>query len=104
MERDEWPRAAWRVTVAHLTDPRRLVFVDEMGTNASLLRSWSRRGERARCAVPRNRGKNTTLLASMSVEGTGSSLAIPGAADVPRCSRPTCDGPFYRGFVRDGSW
>lgn len=32
--------------------------------------------------MPRNRGKNTTLLASMSVEGIGpSSLAIIGPAD-----------------------
>jgi transposase len=69
--------------VAHKTEPKRLVFVDEMGTNISLspLRAWSRRGERARCAVPRNRGKNTTLLSSMSVEGMGPSLAITGAVD-----------------------
>ena len=45
------------------------------------MRAWSRRGERARCAVPRNRGKNTTLLSSMSVEGMGPSLAITGAID-----------------------
>ena len=35
--------------------------------------------ERAYCSVPRNRGKNTTLLASMSVQGMGSSLAVEGA-------------------------
>jgi len=35
--------------------------------------------ERAYCSVPRNRGKNTTLLASMSVRGMGSSLAVEGA-------------------------
>ena len=72
------------MTVAHATDPKRLVFVDEMGTNTSLspLRAWSRRGERAHRAVPRNRAKNTTLLASMSVEGIGGpSLAIIGPAD-----------------------
>jgi transposase len=69
--------------VAHKTEPKRLVFVDEMGTNTSLspLRAWSRRGDRARCAVPRNRGKNTTLLSSMSVEGMGPSLAITGSVD-----------------------
>ena len=72
------------MTVAQATDPQRLVFVDETGTNTSLspLRGWSRRGERAHRAVPRNRGKNTTLLASMSVEGIGGpSLAIIGPAD-----------------------
>ncbi len=69
--------------MAQKTKPERLVFVDGMGTNTSLspLRAWSRRGERARCGVPRNRGKNTTLLSSMSVEGMGPSLAITGAVD-----------------------
>ncbi len=83
-ERDEWLRAAWRVLVvageAGL-DAKRLVFVDKMGTNTSLapLHAWSRRGERARCSVPRNRGKNTTLLlASMTSEGMGPCLAVVG--------------------------
>jgi transposase len=60
-----------------------VVFVDEMGTNISLspLYAWSRKGERANCSVPRNRGKNTTLLASMSVEGMGPSLAVEGATN-----------------------
>ena len=31
--------------------------------------------------MPRNRGKNITLLASMSVEGMGSSLAVEGTTD-----------------------
>jgi hypothetical protein len=44
------------------------VLRDEMGTNTSLhpLYAWSIRGERAHCFVPRNRGPNTTLLASMT--------------------------------------
>ena len=81
MERDEWRRAAWRVTVAQSLDARSLVFVDEMGTNTSLspIYGWSRKGERAYSSVPRNRGKNTTVLASMSVEGMGPSLAVEGA-------------------------
>jgi hypothetical protein len=36
------------------------------------------RGERAYGKVPRNRGPNTTLLASMSVEGMGPCLAVEG--------------------------
>lgn len=81
MERDEWLRAAWRVMVSEKADPQRLVFVDEMGTNTSLhpLYAWSPRGERARCSVPRNRGPNTTLLASMTAEGMGPCLAVEGA-------------------------
>jgi transposase len=80
VERDEWLRAAWRVALASKIDPKRLVFVDEMGTNTSLsvLRAWSRRGQRAYCSVPRNRGPNTTLLSSMTMEGMGPSLAVEG--------------------------
>ena len=64
-------------------DARRLVFVDEMGTNTALspLYAWAPRGQRARCSVPRNRGKNTTLLASMSVEGMGPALAVEGTTN-----------------------
>ena len=81
MERDEWLRAAWRVMIAGKVDPERLVFVDEMGANISLspLYAWSPRGDRAHVRVPRNRGKNTTLLTSMGVEGTGHRLAVEGS-------------------------
>jgi transposase len=79
-ERDEFLRAAWRVMVAASTNPERLVFVDEMGTNTSLTPqyAWSRRGERAHARVPRNWGANVTLLASMSVGGMGPCLAVEG--------------------------
>ena len=86
MERDEWlRRAAWRVLFSEEVDAKRLVFVDEMGANTSLssLRAWSKRGQRAHCSVPRNRGRNTTLLASMSAEGMGPSLAVEGATTRP---------------------
>lgn len=83
LEPDEWLRTAWRVMVAAQIDARRLVFVDEMGTNTALYSTyaWSEKGERAYCSIPRNRGKNTTLLASMSVEGMGSSLAVTGSVN-----------------------
>jgi transposase len=69
------------VTVARALDARSLVFVDEMGTNTSLspLYGWSKKGGRAYGSVPRNRGRNTTVLASMGVEGMGPSLAVEGA-------------------------
>ena len=81
-ERDEFLRAAWRSLVAEKIDTQRLVFVDEMGSNTSLapLYAWSRRGKRALLAkVPRNWGANVTLLASMSAEGMGPSLAVEGS-------------------------
>ena len=69
------------MTLAQRIDPKRLVFVDEMGTNTSLapLRAWSPKGQRAYCSVARNRGKNTTVLSSMTMEGMGPSLAVEGA-------------------------
>jgi transposase len=78
-ERDEEARARWRGRVTRL-DPRRLVFVDECGTNIGLapLRARAPRGERAYGKVPRNRGKNTTLLASMGPEGMGPCLGVEG--------------------------
>jgi hypothetical protein len=59
----------------------RFVFVDEMGSNTSLspLYGWSRVGERLRARVPKNWGKNLTLLSSMSMEGMGPSVAVAGA-------------------------
>jgi transposase len=38
-------------------------------------------GQRAYGSVPRNRGANTTLLASFSLEGMGEALMVEGAAD-----------------------
>jgi transposase len=67
--------------VAEATDPQRLVFVDEMGTNTSLfsIYAYSPKGERAYSSVPRNRGPNTTLLSSMTLRGMGPSMAVVGA-------------------------
>jgi transposase len=80
-ERDEFLRAAWRLLVAGEIDARRLVFVDEMGTNVSLspLYAWSRKGKRAFGSAPRNWGKNMTLLASITREGLGPCLAVEGS-------------------------
>jgi transposase len=69
------------VMVARAVDPRRLVFVDEMGTNTSLspIYAYAPKGRRAYAQVPRNRGANTTLLASMNLEGMGPCLAVEGS-------------------------
>ncbi len=57
------------------------MFVDECGTHTSMVRIYARapKGERAYGSVPRNRGTNTTLLASMSVSGMGEAMAIEGS-------------------------
>jgi transposase len=69
------------VMVAEEIVAERLVFVEECGTHTSLapIYGYALRGERLYLAVPRGRGKNTTLLSSMSVEGMGPSLAVEGA-------------------------
>ena len=81
-ERDEGARALWRWLVSRF-DVRRLVFVDESGMHTSMdrVRSRAPRGQRAYGKVPRNRGKNTTLIASMSLRGMGESMCIEGATD-----------------------
>lgn len=68
--------------VAEEIAARAFVFVDECGTHTSLapIYGYSPRGERVHSSeVPRNRGPNTTLLASMSIEGMGECLAVEGA-------------------------
>ena len=69
-ERDEAKRASWRAETADL-DPADLVFVDESGTNLSMMPRYGRapRGQRVVGVVPRNHGPNTTLIAAMSPEG-----------------------------------
>jgi transposase len=60
------------------------VFVDESGFHTSMarLRARAPRGERAYGKVPRNRGKNETLIASITLEGgMGESIAMEGATD-----------------------
>ena len=69
--------------VAQGIDPSWLVFVYEMGANTCLapLYAYSPRECRAYAKLPRNRGPNTTLLTSMSLEGMGPALAVEGATN-----------------------
>ena len=79
----------WRFGVGEL-DHERLMFVDEMGTHTSLapLYGYSPRGKRAFFKVPRNRGKNTTLLASIGCEGMGPSMVVEGSLLAGESSKP----------------
>ena len=82
-ERDEEARGLWR-WLASRFDARRLVFVDESGFNTSMtrLRARAPRGKRAYGKVPRNLGKNTTLIAAITLEGAmGESMSVEGATD-----------------------
>jgi transposase len=64
-------------------DPKKLVFIDESGTHLSYTRLYARASsdERAIGSVPRNRGKNQTLIAALSVEGIKASMLIEGGVD-----------------------
>ncbi len=57
--------------------------MDESGTHISMdrLRSRAPKGVRAYGRVPKNRGKNLTLIASMSLYGMGESMCVEGATD-----------------------
>ena len=59
------------------------MFVDESGTHISMdrLRSRAPKGVRAYGKVPKNKGKNLTLIASMSLHGMGESMCFEGATD-----------------------
>jgi hypothetical protein len=54
-----------------------------MGAHTSFapLYAYAPIGERAFFEIPRNRGKNTTLLTSIDREGMGHSLAVEGATN-----------------------
>lgn len=60
-----------------------LVFVDECGSHIALTPLYARapKGERAHGSVPRNRGKNMTLIASLSLEGIGASMILDGGVN-----------------------
>ena len=69
------------MSIGGALDPRKLVLVDEMGANTTLspMYAYAPRGRRAYAQVQRNRGANTTLLASMSLEEMGPCLVVEDA-------------------------
>jgi transposase len=64
-------------------ESRQLVFVDECSSNIALTPLYARapRGQRAVGKVPHNYGANTTLMASLSLQGMGQALVWQGATD-----------------------
>lgn len=81
-ERSDTARAAWRDLTGYLPSDR-LVFIDECGSTIALTPLYARapRGERAYGAVPRNYGKNTTLIAGLSLDGIQAPCILEGAVD-----------------------
>lgn len=81
-ERDVSRRQEWR-SEAESLDVSRFVFVDECGSHTGLARTRARapRGERAYASLPRNTGPNTTIIASLSLQGMGETLIVEGATN-----------------------
>ena len=73
----------WKWLASHF-DTRRLVFIDESGFSISMMRLRARapKGKRAYGRVPTNRGKNQTLIASMSLQG-GMGVAMRRWRELP---------------------
>jgi transposase len=59
------------------------VWVDETGSHVALTPTHARapRGARAVGRVPRNRGRVTTLIAALTVDGMGPALLLEGGVD-----------------------
>lgn len=81
-ERREEERIRWREQMKEV-DASRLVVVDESGSHIALTPLYARspKGKRVHGSVPRNRGKNTTLLASLSLQGIGACMIIEGSVN-----------------------
>jgi transposase len=75
-------RAAWRAGIAGV-DPARFVFLDETSTPLSLtpLRARAPRGQRAVGRVPHGKRPHISWLATLTPDGIGESLVVPGAVD-----------------------
>jgi transposase len=87
-ERSEAKRATWRERTRGI-DPGRFVWIDETGSHLGMTRRYSRapRGERAYGTAPGSRGKNRTLITSLTLAGIGPGLLLDEAID-----RETFDG------------
>jgi transposase len=81
-ERKEEERQAFREKVKDL-DVKKCRVIDETGSNIALARRYARapKGKRARGSIPRNRGKNVTLISDLSLGGLGELFLIDGAAN-----------------------
>ena len=81
-ERNEVHRAVFRAVVAPL-DQRRFIFVDETSTSVAMTRRYARapRGQRVYGAVPRNHGRNLSVIGALGLRGMVAALSVEGAVD-----------------------
>ncbi|AZI44596.1 IS630 family transposase (plasmid) [Deinococcus psychrotolerans] len=82
-ERREELRSQFLTDLApYLQTPDRLVFLDESGFHIAMTRGYSRApsNERAVDRVPRNRGRNQTLICALSLAGPQAAIVLDGIA------------------------
>jgi transposase len=81
-ERDEAARAAWQQEMATVA-VEDLLFLDETHTPTTLtpLRARAPRGVRAVGRVPRGRWETNSWLATLTRDGIGESVVVPGPID-----------------------
>lgn len=62
---------------------RRLKFIDESGCNIAMIRRYgrARHGARVHDAVPKNFGRNVTILGALSCQGLDAVMTVDGATD-----------------------
>jgi len=98
-EQNPVARQLWRA-LSHTLPPKKLVFVDESGSNLAMMPcfAWARKGERALSRTPKNRGRNTTILGALGYNGWQAGLTLEGAADtlvfetfIEKCLLPTLE-------------
>ena len=82
-EQDPLERAAWRWQATLLLHAPDLVFVDESGANRALgpRYGYAPKGKRSFGEAPRNRGRNTSILAAMGAQGLVTTMTIEGATN-----------------------
>lgn len=76
---------AWRWQQAWLgLRAENLVFLDESGSNKAMAPrfGYAPKGERSRGSVPRNRGRNTSILAALSHQGMVGTMVVEGATTI----------------------
>ena len=71
------------IELAKSLDPRRLVFIDEAGSNIAMTREYARspRGGRVHGTVPRNAGTVTTMIGALDMNGVRAMMTVEGATD-----------------------
>jgi len=67
----------------YLEQPDRLVFLDARGLHIAMTRGYGRAPSHQRAVdqIPRNHGKNQTLICALSLAGTQAAFVIDGAVD-----------------------